>query len=205
MPQARRLIRSPRAFERLRAARAWLESIPAGSEALIIESGWEAADDLVRGLASERRGLFAIHRLTLNRLVGLLAAEELARARVVPAGGLAAEAVVARAVYRLKAAGAIPYFEAIAERPGFPAAMALTLEELRLNLVTPARLEAVGDFGQLLGTILAQFEAELADAADRPRRDVPNRDRGGKPRAGAALRRNSHAAARPARHQPLRA
>ena len=165
MPPGRRLIRSPRASERLSLARTWLESIPAGSEALIIESGWEAADDLVRGLASARRGLFAIHRLTLNRLVGLLAAEELARAQVVPAGGLAAEAVVARAVYRLKAAGAIPYFKEIAERPGFPAAMALTLEELRLNLVTRARLEAAGEIGQLLATILAQFEAELADAA----------------------------------------
>ena len=165
MSYARRLIRSPRASERLRAAREWLESIPAAGEALIIESGWEAADDLVRGLARERGGLFAIHRLTLNRLVGLLAAEELVRAQVVPAGGLAAEAVVARAVYRLRAAGAIAYFDEVSERPGFPAAMSLTLDELRLNLVTRARLETFGEIGKLLGAILAQFEAELADAA----------------------------------------
>jgi ATP-dependent helicase/nuclease subunit B len=165
MPPTRQLIRSPRASERLRAARTWLESIPAGREALVIESGWEAADDLVREFASERRALFAIHRLTLNRMVGLMAAEDLARAQLVPAGGLAAEAIVARAVYRLKAAGAIPYFEPIADRPGFPTAMARTLEELRLSGITRERLEAAGAIGQLLGAILTQFEVELADAA----------------------------------------
>src|SRR3972149_6242976 len=97
MPPTRQLIRSPRASERLRAAHTWLESIPAGLEALIIESRWEAADDLVREFASERRALFAIHRLTLNRMVGLMAAEDLARVQFVPAGGLAAEAIIGRA------------------------------------------------------------------------------------------------------------
>ncbi len=165
MPPVRQLIRSPRAADRIGAARAWLEAIAPGSEVLVVEPGWGAADDLVRELAVDRGALFGIHRLSLNRLVGLLAAEDLAAARLVPASGLAAEAVAARAIHRLKAAGGLSYFEPIADRPGFPTAVARTLEELRLADVAPPRLRPFGRLGETLAALLAQFEAELADGA----------------------------------------
>src|SRR5580704_15924981 len=104
MPAAREIIISARAAERVAAARAWLESQPQATEVLVIASVKEAADDLVRAFAVSRGAMLGVHRLTLDRLVGLLAAEELADAGPAPPGGLAAHAAPAAAV---RATGAL--------------------------------------------------------------------------------------------------
>jgi hypothetical protein len=111
MPSSREIVISARASERIAAARAWLESQPSAREILVIASVKEAADDLVRAFALSRGAMLGVHRLTLNRLVGLLAAEELADAGLAPADGLAAEAVAARAVFRLAPTGALAHFD----------------------------------------------------------------------------------------------
>src|SRR5208283_4755760 len=146
------------------AARAWLESQPPATEVLVIASVKEAADDLVRGFAVARGAMLGMHRLTLDRLVGLLAAEELADAGLAPADGLAAEAVAARAVFRLAPSGALGHFEPVLNRPGFSRALARTLIELRWNDIAVDDLRALGGAGEALGATLAQFDAELADA-----------------------------------------
>ncbi len=133
MPASREIIISERAAVRIAAARAWLESQPSAREVLVIASVKEAADDLVRAFAISRGAMLGVHRLTLNRLVGLLAAEELADADLAPADGLAAEAVAARAVFRLAPSGALAHFEPVLNRPGFSRALARTLIELRWN------------------------------------------------------------------------
>jgi ATP-dependent helicase/nuclease subunit B len=163
MAPSREIVRSPRAADRIESARQWVDAIPAGAEALIVAANWEAADDLLRE-AANRRARFGIHRLTLNRLAGLLAADHLARTGMAPATGLAAEAVAARAVYRLAAERQLGYFEPVAERPGFPGALARTLSELRLAHVAAAELERHDGAGAALAAILRQFEIELADA-----------------------------------------
>src|SRR5258708_23777626 len=119
MRASREIIISERASDRIAAARAWLESQPAASEILVISSVKEAADDLVRAFAVSRGAMLGMHRLTLNRLVGLLAADELADSGLAPADGLAAEAVAARAVFRLAPPAALELFGSVLTLPGF--------------------------------------------------------------------------------------
>ena len=69
---------SPRAVERIAVARAALEHLASGGAALVLAATQEAADELVRAVALKRGALFALERLMLNRLVGLLAAEHAA-------------------------------------------------------------------------------------------------------------------------------
>lgn len=164
MPASREIIISERAAGRIAAARAWLESQPSAREVLVIASVKEAADDLVRAFALSRGAMLGVHRLTLNRLVGLLAAEELAHADLAPADGLAAEAVAARAVFRLVPSGALAHFEPVLNRPGFSRALARTLIELRWNDIAVDELRALGGAGEAIAATLSQFDAELADA-----------------------------------------
>ena len=164
MPVSREIIISERASARIAAARAWLESQPSAREVLVIASVKEAGDDLVRAFAVSRGAMLGVHRLTLNRLVGLLAAGELADADLAPADGLAAEAVAARAVFRLAPSGALGHFEPVLNRPGFSRALARTLIELRWNDIAVAELRALGGAGEALAATLTQFDAELADA-----------------------------------------
>ncbi|MGB3552385.1 MAG: hypothetical protein WA993_16990, partial [Candidatus Binatus sp.] len=164
MPAFREIIISERAAVRIAAARAWLESQPSPREVLVIASVKEAADDLVRAFAVSRGAMLGVHRMTLNRLVGLLAAEELAHADLAPADGLSAEAVAARAVFRLLPSGALAHFEPVLNRPGFSRALARTLIELRWNDIAVDELRALGGAGEAIAATLAQFDAELADA-----------------------------------------
>ena len=101
MHSSRQIVSSPRAAQRVAEARAWLEAQKPDTEILLLAANWEAADDLVRAVAASRGALFAIHRLTLNRLIGLLAADDLAARGLVPLSRLATEAVAARAIHRL--------------------------------------------------------------------------------------------------------
>src|SRR6202451_3635910 len=164
MPASREIIVSERASERIAAARAWLESQPAASEVLVIASVKEAADDLVRAFAVARGAMVGVLRLPLNRLVGGVAAEPLADAGLAPADGLAAEAVAARAVFRLAPSGALAHFAPVLNLPGFSRALARTLLELRWNDIAVDDLRAIGGAGEAIAATLAQFDTELADA-----------------------------------------
>jgi len=164
MSLSKQIVCSPRASERITAARAWIGSIAPGTEALVVAASHEAADDLLRELTVSRGAIFGVHRLTLNRLIGVLAAEHMVNAGLAPAAGLAAEAVAARAVFRLKPTGRLSYFGPVVERPGFPAALARTVVELRLNGVEPARLATLGGAGASIAAMLEQFEVELREA-----------------------------------------
>jgi RecB family exonuclease len=160
---------SPRASERIRIASTFLERLAPGTEAIVIAASREAADDLVRGISRARGALFGIHRLTLNRLAGLLAADHLNELGLAPAAGLALEATAARVVHRLKGTGALNYFEPVIDRPGFPRALARTISELRLNRVMPAALKGKGGAADALANALEEFRVEMNDAklADR--------------------------------------
>ncbi len=159
------IVLSPRASARIEAARAFLGVLEPGAQALVVAPGREAADDLVRPAARLRGALFGIHRVTPGRLAGLLAADHLLRSGLAPAAGLALDAVAARVLHRLKGTGALAYFEPVLDRPGFPGALARTIDELRLSGVGPRELAAHGGARQALAAALGAFEAEL-DAAN---------------------------------------
>src|SRR5882757_9131050 len=164
MPDSREIVVSSRAADRIAAARAWLEALPNASEVLVIASIKEAADDLVRGYAESRGAMLGMHRMTMNRLVGLLAAEHIADAGLAPADGLAAEAVAARAVFRLAPTNALAHFRPVLDRPGFSRALAQTIAELRWNNIQAEDVRALGGAGEAIAATLQRFDAELADA-----------------------------------------
>jgi hypothetical protein len=164
MPHSREIVVSSRAADRIAAARAWLEAVPNASEVLVIASIKEAADDLVRGFAASRGAMLGMHRMTMNRLVGLLAAEHIADAGLAPADGLAAEAVAARAVFRLAPTNALAHFRPVLDRPGFSRALAQTIAELRWNNIAADEIRALGGAGEAIAATLERFDAELADA-----------------------------------------
>ncbi len=171
----REIIRSPAAAARLAHAQKWLQAHLDGGEVLVIAANWEAADDLVRMVASQRGALLGIHRLTLNRLIGLLAAGDLARDGLVALSALATEAVAARAIHGLfapsdRGGGAqsspgAEFFAAMASRPGFPGAVAETISQLRMAGIGAAALAASGGSGPALAAILDRFEHELESAS----------------------------------------
>lgn len=160
---------APSVRDRIAAACAWLDALAPGTEALVITQVQEAADDLVRAFAARRGALFGIHRLTFNRLIGLVAADMMAARGLVPADGLAVEAVAARTIYRLAQAGELSYFEPVATRPGFPGALVAALAELRLNGIDPAALQTGEAREATIARLLATYAAELdaARLADR--------------------------------------
>jgi CRISPR/Cas system-associated exonuclease Cas4 (RecB family) len=162
-----RIATSPRISDRRAAAQEWLAALTPGVEAIVVTQVREAADDLIRSFAQARGALFGIHRMTLNRLIGLIAADSLAARRLAPADGLAIEAVAARSIFRLGDTGELGYFASVATRPGFPGALAATLSELRLNGIGTFDPAAPRDAA--IARLLGAYAAELAGAglADR--------------------------------------
>ena len=169
MPNSRQIITSVRAAERIAAARNWLGALEPGAEAIVIAPVRAGADDLVRALAAERGALAGIHRLTFNRLAGLLAADRMAALGLAPASELAARALAARAVFHLRTDAGLQHFAPVLDEPGFAAALARTIEELRLSEISAGDLTRLGPAGAELGAMLTRFEFELACArlADR--------------------------------------
>jgi ATP-dependent helicase/nuclease subunit B len=163
MPARHSILRSPRAADRLESAMRWLQEFEPSAEVMVLAARQTAADDLVRALSAQR-ALFGVHRMTPARLLGVLCAERLSREGLAPAAGLGVEAVAARAIHKLAAAGALGYFAPVADRPGFPGALARTLGEVRLAGVGVDELAALDVVGVPLAAMLRRFEAELHDA-----------------------------------------
>ena len=160
-----RLVVAADAATRLDQAAHWLRAQPAGAEVLVLAPTPEAGDELVRGAAVAKGALFGVLRLTLSRLAGLLAARALAAEQRTPASGLSLDAVAARAVHMLAADGALRYFAPVADRPGFPRAVARTVDELRMNGVSAAALRRLAAAGADLAALAERIEHELAAAA----------------------------------------
>jgi ATP-dependent helicase/nuclease subunit B len=154
---------------RLTVAAEWLASYPADAEVLIVSPTREAGDEFARAAARKTGARFGLTRFTLNQLAASLAAPALARAGLVPASGFALTAVAARAVHLLLAERSLSYFEPVAERPGFPTAIARTLEELRMNDADTRAISTLARGGSDLAALAERVGRELAEAkiADR--------------------------------------
>jgi RecB family exonuclease len=165
----RTLIVSAGSSARLAAARAWLSAIPRDADALILASHPHAADQLVRDEVAGGDSRFGVVRLTPTRLAARLAAPELARRGAAPVTTLSLTAVVTRAVHRLPASSASGRFDGVRGRPGFPHAVAATIEELREAGVGRDRLRTLEPWGPDLATIHERIESERNDLklADR--------------------------------------
>ena len=68
--------------ERIRRARAWLNSQSPASEILIIAASLDAANELARDVAQIKGAAFGWHRLSLAQLAAVLAAPFLTQAEL---------------------------------------------------------------------------------------------------------------------------
>ena len=163
------VFRSPAAADRLAAAGAFVERFPPATELLLVGASRDAADDLARRLTAARGATFGLHRASLLQLAVRCAADEMARRAVAPATGLGVEALAARVSFEAAREHALPYFMPVARFPGFAAALAATLTELRLARVGAAALDKGETAARDVAELLRRFEGQLDEAriADR--------------------------------------
>ena len=160
---------STSAAERLLAAGAFVERVPAATEVLIVGASRDAADDFARRIAVARGATFGLHRASLTQLAVRLATTDMARLGVAPATALGAEAVAARVSFEALRERALAYFAPVARFPGFARALAATLTELRLAGVSPSVLERLDGPARDVAELARRFESQLEGArlADR--------------------------------------
>ncbi len=159
--QSRRIEVSSDAATRVMIAREWLEKYASDAEILVIAHSLEAASELHLRVVGAKGAWFGIKRFTLNVLAARLAQQALAEAGSATSSSLSFTAVVARAIHALQSEGKLSYFEPVATRPGFPVAVAKTLEELRMNEVEPESLARLARGGKDLAAIAGLVEQEL--------------------------------------------
>lgn len=128
----------------------------AGKDVLLVAMERYAADHIVRGIDGSHAG---IHRYSLRQLIAALAAPVLAEREQRPITSLAAHALAAQVIANTPA----PYYEPVAETPGFPAALVETLTRLRLDGETPLSADLV-PLAEAYNRALE--ENKFADAAD---------------------------------------
>ena len=165
------VIESASAASRLAAARAFLDRLPRDGEVLIVGASRGAADDFARDVARARGATFGLYRFSLTQLAARFAAAALASDRLSPTTALGVQAVAARALFEATDDRSLTYFEPVATTPGFPRALARTLEELALANVPAAALRQSADGGPDVANLLERFDEqfEAASAVDRAR------------------------------------
>jgi len=153
------------AAERVARAREAVAACAPGTRVLIVAASRGAADDLAREVAAAVPATFGIQRLSLTQLAAKTAIVALAGKGVTPSTWLGAEAVATRAVFGATRDSALRYFAPVAGTPGFPRALARTLQELRLTGTEREPLETLPPAGRDLADLLDRFEASFEGAA----------------------------------------
>ena len=162
-PASLRIIESPEASRRLADAQAWLEA-HAQAGAVIVSASRGAADDVARTLAARHGGAVGLHRFSFAQLAAHLAAPVLAQRGIAPATRMASEAVAARVAFEARQADDLDYFAPVARTPGFPRALARTIQELSLARVGSRPLQQLPLGGEDLARLLALFDRQFAAA-----------------------------------------
>jgi ATP-dependent helicase/nuclease subunit B len=163
-----RLVESSSAELRLQQARAFVATHARGGVWLVGASRG-SVDDLARSIAVRTGATIGLHRVSLTQLAVRLAAPILAEQGLAPVTYLGSEAVAARAAFEAQRDAALDYFAPVARTPGFPRALARTLQEIRLAQVTPDRLDRLPLGGTDLAILLERFDEQFtsASATDR--------------------------------------
>jgi hypothetical protein len=160
-----RIVESAAAELRLAEARAFVQRFTPSTSVLVVGASRGAADDLARAVAAAHPATLGLHRFSVAQLAARLAAPVLAARGAAPSSYLGSEAVAARATFEAQRDGALGYFEPVARTPGFPRALARTLQELRVARVDGGRLDALPLGGPDLAALLERFDAQFAAAS----------------------------------------
>ena len=158
------IIEGSEASARLHEAQRWVEARAHGG-ALIVSASRGAADDLARAVSASRGATIGLHRFSFAQLAARLAAPVLATRGFAPVTLIGSEAVAARATFDARRDDGIDYFEAVAATPGFPRALARTLQDLAMAGVRPDGLKALPLGGRDLARLLEEFERQFAAAS----------------------------------------
>ncbi len=177
-----RIIVSSLAADRLAVAREVLRARHALVPTLIVGASRGAADDLAREVAAGVPATFGLQRVSLTQLAARSAMVALAMDGHTPSSWLGAEAVAARAVFDATRQRSLTYFDPVASTPGFPRALARTLQELRLAGVDARRLLRAARGGSDLADLLARVEESFTRASSVDRASLFER-------ASSAIRR----------------
>lgn len=167
-----RVVASASAAERRAVALDLLRACAPGARTLIVGASRGAADDLAREAAAHVPATFGIERLSFTQLAARTALVALAGRGASPSTGLGAEAVATRAAFDAIRDGGLRYFRPVADLPGFPRALAHTLQELRLAGVPSGSLAPLVPAGADLLMLLERFEASFAAARAVDRADL---------------------------------
>jgi CRISPR/Cas system-associated exonuclease Cas4 (RecB family) len=164
-----RIIVSSLAADRLAVAREFLRARHPLVPTLIVGASRGAADDLAREVAVGAPATFGLQRVSLTQLAARSAMVALAMDGHTPSTWLGAEAVAARAAFDATRQRSLKYFAPVASTPGFPRALARTLQELRLAGVEGRHLQRAArggaDLADLLERVAESFER--ASSVDR--------------------------------------
>ena len=164
LPLSLRIIQSSDAQQRLSEAQAWLLARHRRG-AVIVSASRGAADEIARTVARVSGGAAGLQRFSFAQLAAHLAAPALAARGIAASTRMASEAVAARAAFDVRGSGELTYFEPVAGTPGFPRALARTLNELALARVGPGALRSLPLGGGDLALLLERFEEQFAAAA----------------------------------------
>ena len=162
--QSLQIIEGSEAWGRLQEAQRWVEARANGG-ALIVSASRGAADDLARAVSASRGATVGLHRFSFAQLAARLAAPVLATRGLAPVTMVGSEAVAARATFDARRDEGIDYFEAVAGTPGFPRALARTLQDLAMAGVRPDALRSLPLGGRDLARLLEEFERQFAAAS----------------------------------------
>lgn len=163
------VVESNSAADRFEAAADFAWSFPRGSDLLIVGASREAADEFALTLAASAGAVHGWQRWSFLQLAAQLAGPDfLERGLAIPSP-LAADALAVRAVHRALARDDLTSLAPVARYPGFPRALAATLEELRLAEVDPAEVSDLQPGSKELAVLLnaVEWERSLAGVADR--------------------------------------
>ncbi|HSC27783.1 MAG TPA: hypothetical protein VLD67_10945, partial [Vicinamibacterales bacterium] len=166
-----RVVESAAAELRLAEARAFIEGRAPG-EVLLVGASRGAVDDLARHVARHHPATAGLHRYSFTELAARLAAPVLAARGLAPSTWLGSEAVAARATFDARAEDRLDYFEPVASTPGFPRALARTIQELRLARVPGWNLERLPLGGTDLSVLLDRFVAQFSTASATDRAEL---------------------------------
>ena len=166
---ALRICVSASAADRLSGARDLIRACAPGTRVLIVGASRGAADDLAREVAASVPATFGLQRLSLTQLAAKTAIVALAAEGVASSTWLGTEAVAARVAFDARRQQSLAYFEPVSNTPGFPRALARTLQELRLAGVEGRQLTRLPLAGPDLADLLDRVESSFvaASSADR--------------------------------------
>jgi ATP-dependent helicase/nuclease subunit B len=159
-----RLIESSSAQLRLHEAHAFAREHARRGDVWLVGASRGAVDDLSRRIALEAGAAMGVHRFSLPQLAARLAGPILAAEDRAPATYLGSEAVAARATFDALKDDGLSYFAPVARTPGFPRALARTVQELRLAAVAPGALEHLPFGGPDLAALFQGFDDQFAAA-----------------------------------------